>query len=91
VEAFFEALGVIGVALLLAVGVLAGVIASRLQGGRNLGRNVVIGVVGALLLPFVVALLAAGLLAAGGLLLILLVAAIGAVAVLLIAQLLARR
>ena len=90
-EAFFQALGVIGLVVLLAIGVLAGLIASRMQGGRHLARNVAIGVVGALLLPVVVALLAAGVLAAGGLLLILLLAAVGAVVVLLIAQAIARR
>ena len=48
------------------------------------------GVVGALLLPFLVALVAAGALAEGGLLLILFLALIGAVIVLLIARLIAR-
>ena len=90
-EEFFQVLGVIGLMILLAVGALAGVIASKAQGGRNMGRNIVIVVVGALLLPFLVALLAAGVLAAGGLLLILFIAAVGAVVVLLIAQLFARR
>lgn len=90
-EAFFQALGVIGLIVLLATGVLAGVIATRIQGGRHLGRNVVIGVLGALLLPVLVALLAAGVLAAGGLLLILLLAALGAVVVLLVAQIIGRR
>ena len=89
-EEFFQALGVIGLIILLAVGVLAGVIASTVQGGRNKTRNIVIGVFGALLLPFLVALVAAGALAAGGLLLILFLALIGAVAVLLIARLISR-
>jgi uncharacterized membrane protein YeaQ/YmgE (transglycosylase-associated protein family) len=90
-EEFFQALGVIGLVVLLVVGVLAGAIASRLQGGHNTPRNIIIGVVGALLLPVIVAVLAAGVLAAGGLLLILLLAAMGAIAVLLIAQLISRR
>jgi uncharacterized membrane protein YeaQ/YmgE (transglycosylase-associated protein family) len=90
-EEFFQAVGAIGLIVLAVIGMLAGVIASRIQGGRNIGRNVVIGVIGALLLPFVVALLAAGVLAAGGLLLILVLAAMGALVVLLIAQLIARR
>ena len=89
-EEFFQALGVIGLAFLLIVGVLAGIIASRVQGGRYLARNIAVGVVGALLLPFLVALLAAGVLAAGGLLLILLLALIGAVAVLAIVRLISR-
>lgn len=90
-EEFFQALGLIGFIFLVIVGVLAGVLASQVEGGRNLPRNIVIGVAGALLLPFIMALLAAGVLAAGGLLLILFVAAVGAVAVLVIVQLILRR
>ncbi len=90
-EEFFHALGIIGFVFLVIVGVLAGVLASQVEGGRNMPRNIAIGVAGALLLPFLVALLAAGALAAGGLLLILFVAAIGAVAVLVIVQLIVRR
>ena len=89
-EEFFQALGMIGAVFLLVTGTLAGMIASAVEGGRNKGRNIAIGVVGALLMPFVVALFAAGTLTAGGLLLILLLALVGAVAVLLIARLLAR-
>ena len=89
-EEFFQALGAIGLIILFVIGVLAGVIASKVQGGRNTGRNIAIGVVGALLLPAFVALVAAGALAAGGLLLILVLALIGAVAVLLIARLISR-
>jgi uncharacterized membrane protein YeaQ/YmgE (transglycosylase-associated protein family) len=90
-EEFFQALGVIGFVFLVIIGALAGVLASQVEGGRNLPRNIVIGVVGALLLPFIMALVAAGLLAAGGLLLILFVAAVGAVVVLVIVQIIARR
>ena len=89
-EGFIQALGVIGLTTLLVVGVLAGVIASTVEGGRNKARNIVIGIVGALLLPFLVALVAAGALATGGLLLILFLALIGAVAVLVIARLISR-
>ncbi|HET7409797.1 MAG TPA: GlsB/YeaQ/YmgE family stress response membrane protein [Paracoccaceae bacterium] len=89
-EEFFQALGVIGLIILLVIGVAAGLIASTLQGGRNRARNIVIGAVGALLLPFIVTLLFAGVLAASGLLLILFLAAIGAVIVLAIARMIAR-
>lgn len=89
-EEFFQALGMMGLAFLVIIGVLAGVIAAQLEGG-NTGRNIVIGVVGALLLPVIVAVIAAGMLAAGGLLLILFLAAIGAIAVLVIARLIAGR
>jgi len=90
VEEFFQALGTFGLIILLVVGAGAGFIASKIEGGRNLGRNIAIGVVGALLLPFLVAFLAAGALAAGGLLLILAMALVGAVAVLVIARLISR-
>ena len=89
-ETFIQALGTIGLIFLLVIGVLAGLIASMLEGGRNKGRNVAIGVLGALLVPFLVTLLATGALAAGGLLLILFLSLIGAVAVLLIARLIFR-
>jgi uncharacterized membrane protein YeaQ/YmgE (transglycosylase-associated protein family) len=89
-EAFLEALGVIGLIFLLVVGVLAGLIASMVEGGRNKGRNIAIGVIGALLVPFLVTLVAAGALAAGGLVLILFLALVGAAAVLLIAHLVFR-
>lgn len=86
-EEFFQALGTVGLIFLVVVGALAGAFASWAQGGRDWGRNVVIGIVGAVALPFILAFLAAGLVAAGGLLLILFVAAMGAVVVLLIAKL----
>ena len=89
-ETFIQALGTIGLIFLLMIGVLAGLIASMLEGGRNKGRNVAIGVFGALLVPFLVALVATGALAAGGLLLILFLSLIGAVMVLLIARLIFR-
>ena len=89
-EQLFQALGAVGFLILLAAGVIAGLIASMLEGGRNKPRNVAIGVVGALLLPFLVALAGAGALAAGGLMLIVFLALIGAVLVLAIARLIFR-
>ena len=89
-ETFIQGLGTIGLIFLLVIGVLAGLIASMLEGGRNKGRNVAIGVFGALAVPFLVALAATGALAAGGLLLILFLSVIGAVMVLLIARLIFR-
>ena len=90
VEEFFQALGTIGLIFLIVVGVLAGFFASAAQGGRNHVRNIAVGVAGALLLPFIVAVLATGVLAAGGLVLILVIALIGAAAVLAIVRLLFR-
>lgn len=89
-EELFQALGLIGVIILIAAGVIAGLLASVLEGGRNKPRNVVIGIVGALLLPFLVAVAAAGALAAGGLLLIVFLALIGAVIILVIVRLISR-
>ena len=89
-EAFFEALGVIGLVVLVGIGTLAGLIASAAQGGRHKPRNIAIGIGGALLLPFIVALLAAGVMAAGGLLLILLLALVGAAVVLAVARMISR-
>jgi uncharacterized membrane protein YeaQ/YmgE (transglycosylase-associated protein family) len=90
VNDFLQAVGTIGLIFLVVVGVLAGLIASAVEGGRNWVRNVGVGVVGALVLPFVIAVLATGLLAAGGLALILVIAVVGAVAVLVIARLIFR-
>ena len=89
-DTFIEGLGVVGIIFLLVVGVLAGLIASMAEGGRHKGRNIAIGVVGALLLPSIVALAAAGVIAAGGLLLILFLALMGAVVVLVIARMISR-
>lgn len=81
-----DALGAIGVVLLILVGLLAGWIASLLAGGRHRGRYVAIGVVAALASPFVLAAVGVGLLAAGGLLAILVAAAVGAIIVLVIVK-----
>ncbi len=89
-EEFLQALGWLGLIFLVVVGVLAGLIASSVEGGRNTGRNIAVGVVGALLLPVLFALLATGVLAAGGLILIVVVALIGAAAVLAIVRLIFR-
>lgn len=86
-EGFFEAVGTVGLVFLLLVGLLAGLLASQVQGGRHKARNVAIGILGALALPLILALAGAGILAAGGLLLVLLTAAVGAVVVLVIAKL----
>lgn len=87
---FFQALGTIGLIVLIVVGVLAGLMASAVQGGDNKVRNIAVGVVGALLLPLIVTVLATGVLAAGGLVLILVMALVGAVAVLAIVRLIFR-
>lgn len=90
-EQVLQTLGVIGFVFLVVVGALAGLLAALIQGGRNMPRNITIGIIGAVSLPLLVALIAAGALAAGGLLLIFVIAVLGAVAVLVIAQLITRR
>jgi uncharacterized membrane protein YeaQ/YmgE (transglycosylase-associated protein family) len=87
VEEFFQAIGTVGLLFLLLIGVLAGLLASRVQGGRHMARNVAIGMVGALALPLIVALAGAGILAVGGLLVVLVLAVIGAAVILIIAKL----
>jgi uncharacterized membrane protein YeaQ/YmgE (transglycosylase-associated protein family) len=86
VEGFFEALGIIGLILLVAIGLLAGWLASTVAGGRHRPRYLVIGVLAALATPFLLAAVGIGVLAAGGLLAILAAAVVGAVVVLVIAR-----
>lgn len=89
-EGFLEALGAIGVVFLVVVGLVAGWLASVVAGGRNRALYLAVGVVGALAVPFLLAAIGVGLLAAGGLAAILAVAAIGAVLVLAVVPILAR-
>lgn len=89
-EAFLNAIGVVALALLVAVGLAAGYIAGRIA-GRNMPLYLVVGVVSAVATPFVLAALGIGVLAAGGLLLLLAVAAVGAVVVLVLVRALAGR
>lgn len=80
-EAFLEALGILGVVFLVVVGAVAGAIAGAVA-GRNRLLFVVLGIVGALALPFVLALLGVGLVVGAGLLGILVVGAVGAAVIL---------
>lgn len=84
-EGFLDALGTVVLIGLVLIGLAAGWIASMLAGGHT-ARYLALGVAGALALPFVLALLGLGVLAAGGALAILLAALIGAVIVLLVAR-----
>lgn len=85
-EGFFEAVGWLAFVLLVLVGLLAGWIASMMAGGRHRVGYLLIGVVGALAAPFILAAIGVGVLAAGGLLAVLLAALLGAVIVLAIAR-----
>ncbi|KEO50850.1 GlsB/YeaQ/YmgE family stress response membrane protein [Thioclava pacifica] len=86
-EDVLQAIGTIGMILLVIAGLLAGWIASLVSGGRHKGAYLAIGVVGALITPFIAALLGGAVLAAGGLLAILAMALFGAVVVLVIGKL----
>jgi uncharacterized membrane protein YeaQ/YmgE (transglycosylase-associated protein family) len=89
-EAFLQALGAVGLAVLVVIGVLAGLIASLVAGGRNRPLYIVVGVVAAVATPFLLAVLGIGVLAAGGLIAILAAALIGAVVVLALVRMIVR-
>ncbi|WPZ22263.1 GlsB/YeaQ/YmgE family stress response membrane protein [Sulfitobacter faviae] len=80
-EAFLDTLGAVALIALVVVGLAAGAIAGAVA-GRNRVLYLVLGVVGAVALPFILAALGVTVVAAGGLLLLLVIAAIGAALVL---------
>jgi uncharacterized membrane protein YeaQ/YmgE (transglycosylase-associated protein family) len=84
-EGFWDALGAVTLILLVVVGLLAGWIAGAVAGRRK-GLYLLLGVVGAVAAPFLLAALGVGVLAAGGLLAILAVAIVGAILILLVAR-----
>ncbi len=85
-EEVLQAIGAIGLAILVIVGLLAGWIASVVAGGRR-GAYMAIGVVAAVATPFLLVAIGVGVLAAYGLAAILFAALVGAVVVLVIAKL----
>jgi uncharacterized membrane protein YeaQ/YmgE (transglycosylase-associated protein family) len=85
-EGFWDALGTVTLVLLVAVGLLAGWIAGAVAGRRR-GLYLLLGVVGAVAAPFLLAALGLGLLAAGSLIAILAVAVLGALLILVLARL----
>ncbi|MBT8416170.1 MAG: GlsB/YeaQ/YmgE family stress response membrane protein, partial [Silicimonas sp.] len=76
-EGFLEGLGVAALVLLAIIGALSGIIAGWIAGNR-MGLYIVLGIVGAVALPFVLAALGVTALAAGGLLMLAVVALVGA-------------
>ena len=80
-EAFLDTLGAVALIALVVVGLAAGAIAGAVA-GRNRLLYLILGVVGAVALPFILAALGVTVVAAGGFLLLLVVAAIGAALVL---------
>jgi uncharacterized membrane protein YeaQ/YmgE (transglycosylase-associated protein family) len=84
-EGFWDALGTVTFILLVVVGLLAGWIAGAVAGRRK-GLYLLLGVVGAVAAPFLLAALGVGVLAAGGLIAILAVALVGALLILIVAR-----
>ena len=76
-EGLLDALGAISLTVLVVIGLVAGWIAGKAT-GRNTVGYMILGVVGAVALPFVLAALGIGIIAVGGLLVLFIVAAIGA-------------
>ncbi|MCU0853993.1 MAG: GlsB/YeaQ/YmgE family stress response membrane protein [Rhodobacteraceae bacterium] len=84
-EGFWDALGTVTLVLLVAVGLLAGWIAGAIAGRRK-ALYLVLGVVGAVAAPLILAALGLGVLAAGGLLVMVAAAVAGALILLAIAK-----
>ena len=76
-ESFLDTLGAVALILLVLVGLAIGALAGFVA-GRNRLLYLLLGVVGAVALPFILAALGVTIVAAGGLLVVLIVAAIGA-------------
>ena len=89
-EAFLEGLGIAALILLAIIGAVSGVIAGFIA-GRRMPLYILLGVAGAVALPFILAALGVTALAAGGLLLLGFVALVGAVIVLAIGRAIMRK
>jgi uncharacterized membrane protein YeaQ/YmgE (transglycosylase-associated protein family) len=76
-EGFLDALGAISLSVLVIIGLVAGWIAGQVT-GRNMLGYMILGVVGAVALPFILAALGIGIVAVGGLIFLFIIAAIGA-------------
>ncbi|TQS71814.1 GlsB/YeaQ/YmgE family stress response membrane protein [Rhodobacteraceae bacterium] len=85
-EDLFSALSGIVLFVLIVIGALAGFLASVVTGGRHRLGYILIGIVGAVATPFIIAALGLGALAAGGILAVLVAALVGAVIVLAIGK-----
>lgn len=84
-EGLMEAIGAVALTSLVVIGLVAGFIAGKVE-GRNMALYLVVGVMAAVAVPFVLAAMGIGVLAAGSLLLLLVVATIGAVLVLIVVR-----
>ncbi|MBJ3762147.1 GlsB/YeaQ/YmgE family stress response membrane protein [Maribius pontilimi] len=84
-EQVLDVIGATALILLVVIGAVAGLIAGAVAGRRKL-LYLAAGIVGAVALPFVLAALGLGVLAAGGLLVIAIVALVGAVLLLAVVR-----
>lgn len=84
-EGFLDALGATALVMLAVIGAVAGAIAGWIA-GQQMAVYIILGIVGAVLLPFLLAALGIGVLAAGGVILLLVVALIGSILVLLVGR-----
>lgn len=84
-EGLMDAIGAVALVYLVMIGLLAGFIAGKVA-GRNMALYLIVGVMGAVAVPFILAALGIGVLAAGGLVLLLVVATVGAAVVLAIVR-----
>lgn len=84
-EEFLNGVGIFVLIVMALIGLIAGWIAGSVA-GRNKGLYIALGVIGAVALPFILAALGIGILAAGGVLLVLVAALAGAVVVLVIGK-----
>ena len=83
---FFAGLSAFTGVLLIVIGLIAGWIAGRIA-GRNKALYMVIGVIGALVTPFILAAVGATVLAAGGIVAILFASLVGAAILLVLGKL----
>ncbi len=84
-EGLMDAIGAVALVYLVMIGLLAGFIAGKVA-GQNMALYLIVGVMGAVAVPFILAALGIGVLAAGGLVLLLVVATVGAAVVLAIVR-----
>ncbi|OCX61064.1 hypothetical protein BFP70_16570 [Thioclava sp. SK-1] len=86
-ENLVATLGILGLAALVISGALAGWIASLVAGRNHRMRYIAIGILGAVAIPFLIAALGVGALAAGGAALMVSAAIVGSLIVLAIGKL----
>lgn len=86
-EDVLQAVGIVGLIILVVIGLLSGWLASVVTGGRNRARYMALGLAGALITPFLLAALGIGALAVGSIAAILVAALVGAIVVVIIGKL----